>query len=186
MSSRRLVVVGDKLYTIEEFMPGPGTYAYSDGFIRASQVGHLSIDLGQRLVIVRHVRGRLHYPKPGDIVVGVVTSVSDDIAFIDIFQIEGVTSRSISFSGVIHISQVSEKYIKSMYEALRLGDVVRARVLNDKSPFQLTTKGPQFGVILASCSRCGSTLKRQSNDTMVCPVCGFVEKRKVSIKYLYK
>ena len=36
MNNKRLVIVGDKLYTIEEFMPGPGTYAYDDGYIRAS------------------------------------------------------------------------------------------------------------------------------------------------------
>ena len=186
MNNKRLVIVGDKLYTIEEFMPGPGTYAYDDGYIRASQVGYLKIDLGQRLVIIRQARDKPNYPKPGDVVIGVVTTVSDDIAFIDIFQIEGVSSRSIDFSGVIHISQISEKYIKTMYEALRLGDIIRAKVLNDRSPFQLTTKGPQHGVILASCSKCGAILKRQSDDSMICPVCGNIEKRKVSIKYLYK
>ncbi len=183
---KKLIIVGDKLFTIEEFMPGSGTYAYEDGVIRASQVGFLKIDFTQRIVSIKQVKGKPVYPRPGDIVIGVVTSVSDDIAFIDIFQVEGRSSRSVDFTGVVHVSQVSEKYVKSMYDALRPGDIVRARVLNDRIPFQLTTKGPQFGAILAYCSKCGGVLKRQSEDSVVCSRCGSIEKRKVSIKYMYR
>ncbi len=186
MSRKRIVLPGDKLYVVEEFLPGKGTYSYHDGWVRASVIGEPVIDMIQRMVSIRNYSGKPCYPRPGDIVVGVITSLSDDIAFLDIFLIENKISGSTSFTGVLHVSQASEKFIKSMYEAYRLGDIVRARVLNDKSPFQLSTKGVQFGVIAALCSRCGGLLKRKSDDSLECPVCGSIEPRKVSIKYVVR
>ncbi len=183
---KKLVVPGDKLYTIEEFLPGKGTYAYQDGWVRAAQVGEPVVDMLQRTVVVKQVMKKPYYPSPGDIVVGVIETLSEDIAFINIFSIEGKTSNSTNFTGVLHISQASDKFIKTMYEAYRLGDVVRAKVLNDKSPFQLTTKGPQLGVIAALCSKCGELLKRKDDTTLYCPRCGNVESRKVSIKYVLR
>ncbi len=186
MVEKKVVVPGDKLYTIEEFLTGSGTYAYDDGWIRSSLVGVPTIDMVQRVVVVKNVKSRPCYPKPGDIVVGVIESLSEDIAFINIFLIETKFSRSTSFTGILHVSQASDKFIKSMYEAYRLGDVVRAKILNDKNPFQLSTRDPQFGVIAALCSKCGEVLKRKSDETLVCPRCGCVESRKVSIKYVVR
>jgi len=181
-----LITPGDKLYVIEEYIPGPGTYSDQDGWIRSAIVGRVVIDKVQKLVCVKHVRNKPFIPKPGDIVLGVVSSISEDLAFIDIFQIEGKNSRSIDFTGVIHVSQASDKFIETLYDAMRLGDVVRAKVLNDRIPYQLTTKGPQFGVIAALCSRCGALMKKHSDETLICPRCGNIEKRKISIKYVVK
>jgi len=183
---KNFVTPGDPLYVIEEYLPGPGSYSDEKGWVRAAQIGRLIIDQSQRIVYVKQVLNKPFVPRSGDIVLGIVTGVSDDIAFLDIFQIEGKISKSTSFDGIIHISQVSEQYIETMYEAMRPGDVVRAKVLNNNPPFQLTTKGPQFGLILGLCSKCGSILKRQQNNMLICPNCGRIEKRKVSIKYIYR
>ncbi len=181
-----LVSVGDRLATIEEFIAGPGTYQWIDGYIRASVLGALQIDLAQRVISVRNFRSKPAYPRPGDNVLGVVDSLSDDIAFIEIFLVENRDVKSAKFTGILHVSQVSDKYVKSLYEALGLGDIVRARVLNNRSPFQLSTKTNQYGVVLAFCNKCGGVMKRRDSETLQCASCGSIEARKISLKYVVK
>ena len=115
MSKKYIAVPGEKLYVIEEYLPGTGTYSCPDGWIRSSVLGAVYIDNVQKIVYVKHVRNKPNIPKPGDIIIGVVSSVSEDLAFIDIFQIEGVNSRNIDFTGVLHISQASDVFINTLY-----------------------------------------------------------------------
>jgi exosome complex component CSL4 len=115
-----------------------------------------------------------------------VESVSNDLAFIDIISVEKSNGvQKTDFTGIIHISQTRREYLESMYDAFRIGDLIRARVLNNTNPFQLTTKEPSLGVVVAFCTRCGSILKK-SDDRLVCPICGNVEKRKISIMYYFR
>jgi len=122
-------------------------------------------------------------PRPGKIVWGQVYSVSDEIAIIRIFKIEGTRPLSGTFTGLVHVSQISENYVKVVEEALKLGDYIRAKVLTSWSPYQLTTKNATLGVILAYCSKCGKPLWRK-NMTLYCKACGNTEKRKISVKYM--
>lgn len=181
-----MVTPGDKICVIEEFLSGQGTYSYDDGWVRANVVGKVVVDKSRRMVVVENARNKPYLPKPGDAIIGIVANMSDDLAFINIIQIEGKNSNSTSFSGVLHISQASDKYIETLYDVLKLGDVVRAKVLNDRTPYQLSLKTPQYGVIAALCSRCGGLLKKKSGELLYCPRCGNTEKRKISTKYLIK
>ena len=176
---------GDKLGVEEEFFTGPGTYIDPNGNIRSQLVGRVLIDIVKRSICVKHVKSKPYVPKPGNIVLGIVETVSNDLAFTNIYAIEDKTSRTTEFSGVLHISQVSTEYIETMYDALRVGDVIRARVLNNIHPYQLTIKDAGLGVIAAFCTKCGAILKRK-NDRLYCPVCGNYEKRKISIMYLFR
>ena len=179
------VTPGDELGVMEEYFDGPGTYIDRNGYIRSQLVGRVHLDIVNRLVMVRHVKGKPRIPRQGDIVLGIVEAVSNDLAFIDIWSIENTKAKNTDFTGIIHISQVSREYTETMYDAMRIGDVVRARVLNNSNPYQLTTKEPTLGVVVAFCSKCGAILRKQ-DDRLVCPICGNVEKRKVSLTYLYR
>ncbi len=183
--TRKLVTPGDILGVEEEFIPIHGAYVDHESFIRSQVVGLVFTDIIKKNIIVKHVKDKPLVPKQGDTVEGIVTGVSDDLAFINIYSINDKFARTINFTGVIHISQVSTEFLSSMYDALRLGEVVRAKVLNNNYPFQLTTKDPTLGVIVAYCSKCGETLRRR-NDKLVCPRCGNVEKRKISSYYLFR
>lgn len=180
-----LVFPGDKLGVEEEYFPGQGVYIDSNGYIRSQVVGRVLIDIIKRIINVKNVHGKPFVPKIGDIIEGIASSVSDDLAFIDIYAIEEKPSRSTDFTGVLHISQVSAEYIETMHDAMRLGDVIRARIINSNHPFQLTTKEPSLGVIIAFCTRCGSIMRKQ-DDKLICPVCGNIEKRKVSTSYIFR
>ena len=59
--------------------------------------------------------------KPGMEVMGTVRNVCDFGAFVDI---------GVHEDGLVHISQLSNKFIKHPSEVVRVGDVVRAIVLS--------------------------------------------------------
>jgi len=99
-----------------------------------------------------------------------------------IFQI-GDKLISGVFTGVLHISDVHLRYVDSMFDVCKAGDIIRAKVISTKNQvYHLSTKDKDLGVIYAFCSRCGGTLgsKRQG---MVCPRCGNIERRKIVFDY---
>ncbi len=179
------ILPGDVIGVEEEFMPSTGSYVDDKGYVRSQLVGRLYVDLLKKHVVVKHVKGKPVIPKPGDIVEGMVASMSDDLAFIDIYAVNDKYMRSSIFTGIIHISQASPEYLTSLYDAFRLGEIVRAKVLNSSHPFQLTTREPGLGVVMAYCSSCGAILYKV-DDRLMCKRCGNVEKRKVSSFYIFK
>ncbi len=73
--------------------------------------------------------------KPGMILSGTVRNVIDFGAFIDI---------GVHQDGLVHISQISDKYIKHPLEVVKIGDIVKVKVLDidsSKKRISLTMKG---------------------------------------------
>ena len=73
--------------------------------------------------------------KPGMILKGTVRNVIDFGAFVDI---------GVHQDGLVHISQMTDKYIKHPLEAVSVGDIVDVAVLSvdvAKKRIQLTLKG---------------------------------------------
>ncbi len=180
---RKIVTPGEGLCVEEEFLPGSGTYVDEGGVVRAAVIGEPVFDMASRRVNVRPLTRKNLLPKQGDIVVGVVSSVKEDIAIIKVLGFEIYAPFKNPLTGLLHISQISESRIENIYDAIKLGDLVRAKVINNYVPLLLSTKEPKLGVILAYCSKCGSVLIKK-DSTLICPKCGNVEPRKVSIDYL--
>jgi len=183
----RRVEPGDVLGVEEELYPGDGVYVDESGFVRAGVLGEATLDLESKTVVVRRLKQPLA-PKPGSSVVGFVTSVRHDIVIVELYGLVSLSPRVSwlgefpgTFTGGIPIGQVSGEFIRDIQEYYRVGDVVLARVLNAVSPYQLTTKPPQYGVIYALCSNCLTPLEPAGQRSMRCPRCGNVEARKVSI-----
>ena len=59
--------------------------------------------------------------KPGMIMTGTVRNVIDFGAFVDI---------GVHQDGLVHISQISDKYIKHPMEAVAIGDIVKVKILD--------------------------------------------------------
>ena len=73
--------------------------------------------------------------KEGMVMTGVVRNVIDFGAFVDI---------SVHQDGLVHISEISKDYIKHPSEVLKVGDVVKVKVLSvdlNKKRIALTIKG---------------------------------------------
>ncbi|MEM1931725.1 MAG: exosome complex RNA-binding protein Csl4 [Sulfolobales archaeon] len=176
-----LVIPGDRLGVAEEFLPGPGTYEI-EYQIRAATVGKVVRDLVNKVVSVKPYKS-LAMPYPGAIVLAVVTEMREDFARTRILTVNNVP-LNYPFTGILHVSQVIEKTgeIKQMYSYVRIGDIVKSKVLNSFPPYLLTIKDAKLGVVLASCSKCGAQL-RLSKDKLKCPECGNIETRKLGHGY---
>ncbi|MEM1586711.1 MAG: exosome complex RNA-binding protein Csl4 [Candidatus Bathyarchaeia archaeon] len=182
--SGRFVTPGDKIGVIEEFIPGYGTHVI-DGVIYASNAGYLSIDPKSRVVSIQLATHRIHKPRVGNIVLGYVWNIQTAVAFIRIIKIEK-TPLSGFFTGILHVSDVDVKFTKDISDALKPGDIVRAKVINEANrTYYLSTKGENLGVILALCSKCGGTLrlKNRRDKRLYCEECENMETRKTASDY---
>ncbi len=180
----RLVTPGEPLCAPEEFMPGPGTYT-DDGHVRAAQLGITSYDFKARVVSVKPVTGHPRVPRTGDVVLGVVVNIRDELATLKIVADEKGENYSGTYTGILHVSQVSTRYVKVVEEAVKMGDLVKVKILRDSAPYQLTLKDARLGVVAAACSNCGGLLVKTLAGQLKCPRCGSVERRKTAPDYLF-
>lgn len=179
--SGQLVLPGERLGVIEEFVPDAGTYV-KDGVIYSKVVGRTLVDSSSRRVSVSPLIRGAGFPRVGLIVLGQVSGVQNDTANVRIFRV-GEKELSGVFTGVLHVSDVALKYVESMFEVCKAGDVLRALVISDKNrTYHLSTKDKELGVVYAFCSNCGHTLESKRQG-MHCPNCGRVEGRKIAADY---
>ena len=179
--SGHLVVPGERLGVIEEFIPDSGTYV-KDGVIYSKIVGRALLDLlNKRVSVYPLVNGEL-VPKVSSTVVGQIGNAQSDNVLVKIFKIEN-KRLSGEFSGILHISDVSDRYIDSMNDVCKPGDIVRAKVISEKNRiFHLSTNDKNLGILYAFCSRCGTLLEPQRYE-LHCPKCGNIENRKIAPDY---
>jgi len=177
----QLVSPGERLGVIEEFIPDAGTYV-RDGVIYSTIVGRALLDLSTRRVSVFRLVHEIKVPKVGNTIVGQVASVQSDNAMVRIFKIDKKELSGV-FQGVLHVSDVAMRYVDSMFDVCKAGDVVRASVISEKNQtYHLSTKDRNLGVVYAFCSNCGAMLVPRRQD-MNCPRCGNVEQRKTAFDY---
>ncbi len=179
--SGHLVVPGERLGVIEEFIPDSGTYV-KDGVIYSKIVGRALLDLlNKRVSVYPLINGEL-VPKVSSEVMGQIGNAQSDNVLVRIFKI-GNKRLSGEFGGILHISDVSDRYIDSMNDVCKPGDIVRAKVISGKNRiFHLSTNDKNLGILYGFCSRCGTLLEPQRYE-MHCPKCGNTEKRKIAPDY---
>jgi exosome complex component CSL4 len=178
----RLVVPGERLGVIEEFIPDAGTFV-KDCVIYSKIVGRALVDLMNKRVSVYPLVNSELVPKVGTEIIGQIGNPQSDNVLVKIFK---KTNSRISgeFSGILHISDVSDRYIDSMNDVCKPGDIIRAKVISTKNRIDhLSTNDKNLGVLYAFCSRCGGSLESLRYDELRCPKCGNVEKRKVAPDY---
>ena len=179
-----IVVPGDQLCVIEEMSPSFGTYE-KDGVVFATTAGGVSIDLKARSISVLGPDGsnKLALPVKGDILIGEVIHAYESRAEISIVKRNGKDILS-SLQGEIRIGTVTRRFVKSMHDAIRAGDVIRAVALNTHEiPVELSVVGPDLGVILGKCARCGNDLVLTTHNNMVCLRCENHETREAAKDY---
>jgi exosome complex component CSL4 len=179
--SKQLVVPGERLGVIEEFTPDAGTYV-RDGVIYSKVVGQVLVNLAQKRVSVQRLARGTNVPRTGSIIIGQVSNVQTQNAGVRIFNVDR-KKLSGFFSSVLHVSDVQMRFVDSMYDVCKPGDIMRGKVISEKNrTFHLSTKEKELGVVYAFCSNCGYLLepKRQG---MHCSRCGRIEGRKTSYDY---
>jgi len=184
VKSGDIVVPGEQLCVIEELSPSYGTYE-KDGIVYAAAPGAVSMDLKERTIKVLDQDGKMKIALPviDDILIGEVGNAYEQRAEIRIVRRNGEDFHS-GLVGEIHISNVTRRYVKSMHDVMRGTDIVRAKAINThKIPTVLSVVGPELGVILAKCSRCGNPLTLTTNNNMFCLRCENRETREVANDY---
>ncbi len=177
----QLVVPGDRIGVIEEFIPDDGTFV-RDGVIYSKVVGRVLIDLARKRVTVHQLTEGARVPITGSTVVGQVSNAQNETAGVRIFEIENDKVNG-AFAGILHVSDVQMRYVDSMFDVCKAGDVIRAKVISEKNrTYHLSTKDRNLGVVYAFCSNCG-TLLEPRRQGMHCPKCGRVERRKLASDY---
>ncbi|WP_287586015.1 exosome complex RNA-binding protein Csl4 [Candidatus Borrarchaeum sp.] len=183
INSGDLVVPGDVLGVIEEFIADSGTYE-EGGLILASIIGNVNVNTKTKRISVIAKNNKPITPVKGAIVYGKVSDAKKQLVDLTIGKIDS-TELHTPVTGTLHISCVSESYTENMTDAYRIGDIVKAHVVDDKrQPCYISTVGHQFGCILARCTRCGAYLQRKGRSTLKCMDCENVERRKISEDYL--
>jgi exosome complex component CSL4 len=179
--SGHLVLPGERLGVIEEFIPDSGTYV-KDGVIYSKIVGRTLMDLVSKRVSVYPLITVASVPKVSTTVVGQVGNAQSDNVLVRIFKI-GPKRLSGVFTGILHISDVQERYVTSMNDVCKPGDIIRTKVISNKNQVShLSTKDKDLGVIYAFCSRCSSLLEPKRHQ-LQCPKCGNIERRKITSDY---
>jgi len=179
--SGHLVVPGERLGVIEEFIPDSGTFV-KDGVIYSKTIGRALVDLLNKRVSVYPLANGPAVPKVSTTVEGQVGNAQSDNVLVKIFKV-GNKKLSGEFSGILHISDVSDRYIDSMNDVCKPGDILRAKVISEKNRmYHLSTNDKNLGVLYAFCSRCGNALEQQRYEFR-CPKCGNIENRKTAPDY---
>ena len=179
--SGHLVLPGERLGVIEEFIPDAGTYV-KDGVIFSKVVGRSLMDLQTRRVSVYPVVDGVVVPKVGTEVIGQIGNAQSDNVLVKIFRI-GNKKLSGNFGGILHVSDVSDRYVDQISDVCKPGDIIRAKVISDKNQvFHLSMNDKGLGVLYGFCSRCGTLLEQHGYD-LKCPKDGNVETRKISPDY---
>jgi len=178
--SGQFVLPGERLGVIEEFIPSSGTYV-KDGIIYSKVVGRTLLDFLNKRVSVYPLNGP-KIPRIGSIVLGQVSNVQTQNAVIRIYKV-GKKQLSGVFTGVLHVSDVRVRYVESMVDVCKPGDILRAKVISEtNSVYHLSIKDKKLGVVYAFCSQCGYLLQLKK-QFMYCPRCRKTEKRKTAIDY---
>lgn len=187
MTSQRIkegdsVLPGERLGVIEEYLPGEGTFQDEDDVIYASITGIVHIDMKERKISVEATTRTPVYPKRNDVIFGEIQHVTKKSAIVNIFQIED-TPCPVTFSGYLFIKNSAGGYVEQMRDLFAPGDLIIARVQQQADGLaRLSTVGTRFGVIKASCSRCGEPLHLQGRR-LECTECGNYERRKLAKNY---
>jgi exosome complex component CSL4 len=177
----KAVFPGEKLAVIEEYNDGDGTYQ-EDGEVRSSEIGVTGYNEAHRALVVKKKTPEVLVPREGMEIVAQIGSVARKDARIDIFALDGALIHP-SYSGVIHISDVSQDYVKNIDAAIRSGDIVKGKLVNTKNRLnQSSLRGQEYGVIYAFCSRCGGLLEKKEGK-LICEDCGRMERRKTAKTY---
>ena len=183
MSDEKIVLPGEQISTSEESLPGEGTFE-DRGIIKASRMGQVQINKKNKNIIVKPVTSTPVMLKKGDTVICEVRIVRSSMAIVDAVYVpnknRGISSDT---NGTIHVSEISENYVKDASSEYGNGDIIRTRVIQVKPSLQLSTKGTNLGAIKSLCTKCRKPLKLMKGNLLKCENCSHKETRKIASDY---
>lgn len=185
MAKDELVIPGDFLAYGEEYVSGQNCFEDEEGNVHSDTIGQKLFDNSTHEVSVQKKTRHVKLIERGTFVIGVVGIVRDNVVIIDLKEADFKGDRrSVSnITASLMVSNIANEYVNSTSDMYRVGDIVRAHVLDVPSyGIELETKSPDLGVIKAFGVRSREPLiliNGQLRDTKT----GATESRKVSTQY---
>ncbi len=113
-----------------------------------------------------------------DVIIGVVVQTTDKIAIINI-ENKKQNVLTPSATGILFINNVSKDYIEKMGDVVRIGDIIKAKVIEkDKFGFKLTIDENNLGVIKSNCFKCKTELVLNQKE-IKCLKCKTINHKKI-------
>lgn len=178
VNNNELVVPGERVGTVEEVIPGPGTYEH-DGIVYAKAFGRYRFDPDEMRSMVRS-RKEPAVIRKRDLVIAVVRDVRSSMVVANVVRIVG-NDRPIAGETMasLHVSKVSREYVSDIRRMFRIGDAFRAIVIQAIPSIQIATDRNDLGVLHGLCMKCRTPLLGH-RDMLKCPECERIETRKLA------
>jgi exosome complex component CSL4 len=185
VKNKDIVLTGQYLGVVEEFLPDKQSTYVKEGQIFATKTGIIAINKDKREIEIQsHQEKDRKTVKVGDIVIGTVLFLRQYSIGITFHTINKKIHFNSSYFGNIHVSQISHKYVDKISDAFQLTDILRAKVVEQNSnEYNLSTVGKDLGVIHADCVICGTPLDKIGFNKLRCERCGNIESRKLAADY---
>lgn len=185
INEEQIVMPGEKLGIIEQYLPGYGTYD-DDGEIKSSVLGSVKIDQKRKVISIEGDK-KPALLKKGDIIYGQITDIKPQRANVNIECIKNnPRPLALPYLGSIHISQAKKDYLDKLSYAFRIGDIIEAKVVKITGDnVDLSTTDDDCGVLKAMCTRCRDYMHTTQKDCeLQCNTCNKKEKREISKNYI--
>ena len=180
-----LVFPGDFLAVSEQFLPGVGVFD-DNGFIKSATPGNVIINHENKEISVVSKSTGPVLLEINDLVFGQVLDIRGQRALIDI-QSKKDCNRSFAlpYKAAIHVSQVKKGYLDRLSDAMRIGDIMVAKVIKvTGNNVDLSIIDSDLGIVKAMCTKCRNYLKQTEGNKLYCKNCDRKEIRKVASDYL--
>lgn len=170
--------IGQAVASCEEYVPGKNTFGEDDQIYSAvigeSQTDGKSISVtpsGKKIIDVA----------AGSFVYGLVAEIRDTKAIVDCIIAEDYPDARFSmpsFGSSLPVQNIrTNSYVKTVRDELRVGDIVKAKVIATSPTILISVAEQGLGVIVAFCSTCRNSMSLK-NDFATCNNCEKTEKRK--------
>ena len=183
---KEIVIPGDIIGVIEEYTPNKNCYENENGDIVSTVYGEKVIDK-EKLQVSVYPHRRIYTLRRGSIVLGYVTEIRRQNANIEIAHIKiGNSFKELktTYKASLSITNLSQRYVKHMYDGLRPGDWIIAKIIkiDFSGNINLSLYGSRdLGVIFASCFICGHEVTKViKRDLLRCNNCGATQSRILS------
>ncbi len=179
---KEIAITGEKLGNEEDFLIAGDAYIDEKGDIYPKSISNVEID-DDSISVESITKQKI---EEGDLVAGVVTDIKKNSAIIKI-QNNLTKNTNLDLPAMIMVGDMSFGYLEEIRDALRIGDLVKARVNKiGKYGTEVTIKDRELGVEIPYCVNCRSKVSKKvvfrNKDiaSILCGVCYTKQTRKLS------
>ena len=178
----KIVIPGEILGTTEEYIAGEGTIEENGNIISVS-TGELHIDDDRMSITVKYP-GQWPELEVGVEVYGQIANMFEEFAIVKVLKMDNMEREIIDGTQMasLHISQISNEFVDSIKKTIRIGDIVRAKVIQGRPTLRLSIQDVHHGVVSGHCINCRAILVKKDGN-LYCEKCEHIEYRKIADDY---